>query len=73
MFAIKKSYGFLNVGNQQISSIIRKYTKYCARCRKRIDIPYKDWHLPFCMRCRLEITKAEKDKINVIITRKNLK
>jgi hypothetical protein len=52
-------------------AIIRKYTKYCARCRRRIDIPYKSWHLPFCMKCRLEIAKAERDKIKVIITRRN--
>ena len=52
-------------------AIIRKHTKYCARCKRKIDIPYKDWHLPFCMRCRREIIQQERDKVNVVITRRN--
>lgn len=32
--------------------VIRKNSKFCARCGGGLDIPYKDFHLPFCMKCR---------------------
>ena len=45
--------------NEKLFQVIRKYGKYCSRCGKKLDLTYKDWHLPFCMKYREYIWKRE--------------
>ena len=38
---------------------IRKYSKYCTRCKRKLDLPWSDWHMPFCQKCRKEIIESK--------------
>jgi hypothetical protein len=35
--------------------VIRVNSRFCARCGKKLDLPFKDFHLPFCTKCRDEV------------------
>lgn len=43
--------------------IIRKYSKYCSICRKKLDLDYRRWHLPFCKECRIVVANQELDDV----------
>lgn len=45
---------------ERIFDIIRAFSKYCARCAKPLDLNYTDWHLPFCKKCRSDITEMQR-------------
>ena len=41
---------------------IRKYSKYCSVCGNKLNLEknhIKDWHLPFCLKCRQKVTHQE--------------
>lgn len=46
-----------------IFDMIRKESKFCSRCGQELDLQYlrnKVWHLPFCMKCRNQLTEEAK-------------
>lgn len=40
--------------------LIRKYSKFCARCGGILDLNFKDFHMPFCNKCRDYLVDIEK-------------
>jgi hypothetical protein len=32
--------------------VIRENSKFCSMCGGKLDLPFKDFHLPFCTKCR---------------------
>jgi endogenous inhibitor of DNA gyrase (YacG/DUF329 family) len=35
--------------------LIAKFSRFCSVCGKKLDMPYPDWHFPFCQKCRRQI------------------
>jgi hypothetical protein len=31
---------------------LRGYFKYCSNCGKKLDLPWSDFHIPLCQKCR---------------------
>lgn len=50
------------IDNEEIFKLIRKESKFCSRCGNPLDIGYRNWHLPFCTNCRIEIMAKIKDE-----------
>jgi Zn finger protein HypA/HybF involved in hydrogenase expression len=49
---------------EQIFVSVRKYLKYCSNCKNKINVPFTDFHLPLCSKCReLMIKDARKNWI----------
>lgn len=40
--------------------LIRRESKFCSRCGKKLDLKFPDFHMPFCMKCRQELVDKEK-------------
>jgi len=57
----------------KVFDIIRAHSKYCSVCGAKLDLGDREWHLPFCTRCRmLIIDKAVEQKASEIKNQKKL-
>lgn len=39
--------------------LIRQHSIFCSKCGNKLDLKYKNFHMPFCQKCRIEIMKKE--------------
>lgn len=45
-----------NPDDNHIFETIRKESKFCSICGNKLDLDaFRDWHLPFCKKCRMKL------------------
>jgi len=48
----KRPFNLILGDTEEFFIPLRKWLKYCSNCGNKLDLPWSDFHIPLCQKCR---------------------